>query len=146
MSGAGQPFELHERLAADTVSLGQSALCDIRLMNDSHWPWVLLVPRVAGVREIYQLGPEQQRELLAESSLLGEGMMALFNGDKLNVAALGNMVPQLHLHHIVRHEDDPAWPGPIWGKLPPQPYSLEAIAELKKLMEPVLEKLSRQSE
>lgn len=142
MSGAGQPFVLHERLEADTVGLGQSKLCDIRLMNDSNWPWILLVPRVAGVREIYQLTPEQQRQLMAESSLLGEGMMALFGGDKFNVAALGNMVPQLHLHHIVRFEGDPAWPGPVWGKLTPKPYGDEALAELVARMQPLLAKLA----
>ncbi len=143
MSGAGQSFILHERLEVDTVSLGQSGLCEIRLMNDSNWPWVLLVPRVAGVREIYQLTQEQQRQLLAESSLLGEGMMDVFGGDKLNVAALGNMVPQLHLHHIVRYEGDPAWPGPVWGKLPARPYSDEALAEVVDRLGPVLKKISR---
>lgn len=141
--GPVQSFVLHERLGADTVSLGQSRLCEVRLMNDSNWPWVLLVPRVAGVREIYQLTWEQQQQLLEESSLLGEGMMELFGGDKLNVAALGNMVPQLHLHHIVRHEGDPAWPGPVWGKLPPEPYSDEAVAVLTKRMKPLLDRLSR---
>lgn len=139
MDGAGQSFVLHERLEADTVSLGQSRLCEIRLMNDSHWPWILLVPRVAGVREIYQLTREQQQQLLAESSLLGEGMMDLFGGDKLNVAALGNMVPQLHLHHIVRFEGDPAWPGPVWGKLPPQAYSENALAEIVDRLSVALE-------
>lgn len=143
MKGPEQSFVLHERLAADTVSLGQSGLCEIRLMNDSNWPWILLVPRVAGVREIYQLTPDQQQQLLAESSLLGEGMMDLFGGDKLNVAALGNMVPQLHLHHIVRHEGDPAWPGPVWGKLPPKPYSEGALAEVISRLDAVLKTLSR---
>lgn len=143
MSGAGQSFVLHERLEADTVSLGQSGLCEIRLMNDSNWPWVLLVPRVAGVREIYQLTQEQQQQLLAESSLLGEGMMDVFGGDKLNVAALGNMVPQLHLHHIVRFEGDPAWPGPVWGKLPARPYSEEALTEVVGRLGGVLKNLSR---
>ena len=138
-----QSFQLHERLEADTLSLGQSPLCDIRLMNDSNWPWILLVPRVAGVREIYELSQQEQQQLLAESSLLGEGMMELFRGDKLNVAALGNMVPQLHVHHIVRHEGDPAWPGPVWGKLPPRSYSRDALAELEKRLNPLLEQLSR---
>lgn len=141
--GREQSFVLHERLEADTVSLGQSRLCEVRLMNDISWPWVLLVPRVAGVREIYQLTQEQQQQLLAESSLLGEGMMELFDGDKLNVATLGNMVPQLHLHHIVRYEGDPAWPGPVWGKLPPEPYSEEALVVITKRMKPLLDRLSR---
>ena len=141
--GPGELFVLHERLEADTVSLGQSRLCEVRLMNDSNWPWVLLVPRVADVREIYQLTWEQQQQLLAESSLLGEGMMELFGGDKLNVAALGNMVPQLHLHHIVRYEGDPAWPGPVWGKLPSKPYNEEALAEVVSRLDAVLKTLSR---
>ena len=105
-------FHLHERLAADTVSLGQTDLCEIRLMNDRTWPWVLLVPRRPGIREIYQLSVADQQQLLAESSALGQGMMEAFEGHKLNVAALGNMVPQLHLHHIVRREGDTGWPGP----------------------------------
>src|SRR5690606_40652836 len=87
-------FQLHERLAADTHKLGESRLCDVLLMNDSTWPWIILVPRVSGIREIYQLASEQQQQLLAESSMLSEGMMELFAGDKMNVAALGNMVPQ----------------------------------------------------
>lgn len=141
MSGAGQLFELHERLEADSFSLGQSGLCEIRLMNDSHWPWILLVPRVAGAREIYQLTQLQQQQLLAESSLLGEGMMKVFGGDKLNVAALGNMVPQLHLHHIVRFEGDPAWPGPVWGKQPPEAYSADELAAVTSRLEPVIKAL-----
>lgn len=131
-------FTLHEKLAADTLSLGQSRLCDVRLMNDSHYPWVLLVPRVAAIREIYELSGEQQLRLAEESSILGEGMMKAFDGDKFNVAALGNMVPQLHVHHIVRFVDDSAWPGPVWGKVAPQAYGEAELAEVKKRLEPVL--------
>ena len=137
MSG-DQRFALHAKLEADTLSLGQSRLCEVRLMNDSHLPWVLLVPRLADIREIYQLPQAQQFRLIEESSLLGEGMMKAFSGDKLNVAALGNMVPQLHLHHIVRFEGDPAWPGPVWGKLTPTPYSEQAIADIKAWLQPRL--------
>lgn len=135
-------FELHERLVADTHSLGRSRLCDIRLMNDSTWPWVILVPAIAGIREIYQLESDQQVRLLQESSTLSEGMMDLFGGDKMNVAALGNMVPQLHLHHIVRFEGDPAWPGPVWGKQAPVPYSEQELASIIARLEPVLQKLA----
>lgn len=134
-------FVLHQRLAADTLALGQSRLCEVRLMNDSHWPWVLLVPRVAAIREIYELPQDQQLRLAEESSLLGEGMMKAFGGDKFNVAALGNMVPQLHLHHIVRFEGDPAWPGPVWGKLTPSPYSEQGVAQIKARLQPVLDAL-----
>ncbi|WP_372965441.1 HIT domain-containing protein [Marinobacter sp.] len=135
-------FELHERLAADTHSLGRSRLCDIRLMNDRTWPWIILVPAVAGIREIYQLTPEQQVRLLEESSVLSEGMMKLFGGDKMNVAALGNMVPQLHLHHIVRFEDDPAWPAPVWGKQAAVPYSENELASIREKLRPVLLQLA----
>jgi diadenosine tetraphosphate (Ap4A) HIT family hydrolase len=134
-------FVLHSKLEADTLSLGQSRLCEVRLMNDSQFPWALLVPRVSDIREIYQLSKQQQIRLAEESSILGEGMMKAFAGDKLNVAALGNMVPQLHVHHIVRFEGDPAWPGPVWGKLAPTAYEQQAIAEIKARLEPVLSAL-----
>ena len=108
----GQEYRLHERLAADTISLGRSGLCDIRLMNDQTWPWVILVPALAGIREIYELDLEQQHMLIQQSSALSRGMMEAFGGDKMNVAALGNMVPQLHLHRKVLFEGDPTEPGP----------------------------------
>lgn len=136
-----QNYQLHERLAADTISLGRSRLCEIRLMNDQTWPWVLLVPALAGIREIYELSPDQQQVLLQESSALSRGMMDAFGGDKMNVAALGNMVPQLHLHHIVRFEGDPAWPGPVWGKQPPAPYDESGLADIKLALAPVLAEL-----
>ncbi|WP_341582109.1 HIT family protein [Marinobacter metalliresistant] len=137
MSGP-EDFRLHERLNADTIGLGNSPLCEIRLMNDSTWPWVLLVPAVAGVREIYQLSADQQHQLVRESSVLSEAMMDVFGGDKMNVAALGNMVPQLHIHHIVRFEGDPAWPGPVWGTQAPVPYTDQELELVRKQLGPVL--------
>ncbi|WP_323750718.1 HIT family protein [Marinobacter sp.] len=135
-------FELHERLAADTHSLGHSGLCEVRLMNDRTWPWIILVPAVPGIREVYQLTTEQQITLLKESSALSRGMMELFGGDKMNVAALGNMVPQLHLHHIVRFEGDPAWPGPVWGKQAPVPYNDDELECVIAKLQPVLKLLA----
>lgn len=135
-------FELHERLEVDTHSLGRSGLCEIRLMNDCTWPWIILVPALPSIREIYQLTPEQQVKLLQESSALSQGMMELFDGDKMNVAALGNMVPQLHLHHIVRFEGDPAWPGPVWGKQAAVPYGEEELERVKAKLQPVLKLLA----
>lgn len=139
----GEPavFRLHERLQADTVGLGSTSLCEIRLMNESTWPWVLLVPAVVGIREIYQLSADQQHQLIRESSALSESMMDAFGGDKMNVAALGNMVPQLHLHHIVRFDGDPAWPGPVWGKQAPVPYSEEEVEQVRQRLAPVLAEL-----
>lgn len=134
-------FQLHERLEADTIALGHTSLCAIRLMNDSSWPWVLLVPAVPGIREIYQLSADQQHQLVRESSVLSAAMMAAFGGDKMNVAALGNMVPQLHLHHIVRFEGDPAWPGPVWGKQPPASYCGDGLKQMRQQLAPVLAEL-----
>lgn len=134
-------FELHPRLEADTISLGRSALCEVRLMNDRTWPWVLLVPRRTGIREIYELSEGDQQQLSRESAVLGKGLVEAFDGDKLNVAALGNMVPQLHLHHIVRHEGDPAWPGPVWGVQAPVPYAEVELADVRKRLSPILEAL-----
>lgn len=117
-------FELHPRLAADTFVLGDFALCRLLLMNDAQYPWFILVPRRDGAREIYLLEERDQRQLLAESGLLSRAIMEAYRGGKLNVAALGNLVPQLHLHHVVRFEGDPAWPAPVWGRHPPRPYTV----------------------
>lgn len=135
---AASDFQLHERLAADTISLGRTRLCEVRLMNDRTWPWVILVPAVPGIREIYELELEDQQRLLAESSALSKDMMARFDGDKMNVAALGNMVPQLHLHHIVRFQGDPAWPGPVWGVQPPVPYDEPGLTSVREKLSPVI--------
>ena len=123
--------ELHPRLAADCILLGRFPLCRLLLMNDCNYPWFILVPDREGIREIYQLEAPDRAQLLAESCTLGEFLMRRFDGDKLNVAALGNQVPQLHMHHIVRYEADPAWPAPVWGKHPPLAYTPEALQELR---------------
>ena len=115
-------FALHPRLAADTVVIGDFPLCRLLLMNDAQYPWFILVPRRDNAREIYLLEERDQQQLLRESSLLSRALMDAFAGEKLNVAALGNVVPQLHVHHIVRYAADAAWPGPVFGKHPPQPY------------------------
>jgi len=123
------PFTLHERLAADTLLIGDWPLSRVLLMNDAQFPWLILVPRRPALREIYELDEADQLQLLRESSALGRELMALYAGDKLNIGALGNLVPQLHVHHIVRRAGDPAWPGPVWGKLPPQPYGEAELAQ-----------------
>ena len=116
-------FALHPRLAADTLVLGDFPLCRLLLMNDAQYPWFILVPRRVGAREIYQLEARDQQQLLRESSALSRAAMDAFKGDKLNVAALGNLVPQLHVHHVVRYAHDPAWPRPVWGLHPARPYA-----------------------
>lgn len=121
-------FELHPTLAADSVPVTSLELSDVRLMRDARYPWALLIPRVPNVRDAYQLDPAQQQTLTRESAQLSRALMALFAPFKLNVAALGNVVPQLHLHHIARSPGDAAWPRPVWGIGEAVPYSDDQLA------------------
>ena len=122
-------FDLHPRLAADTHAVGDLPLCRVLLLNDARYPWVVLVPRRPGIREIHELAPADRAQLLDESCRVAELLQRLFAPDKLNLGALGNLVPQLHLHHVARYRSDPAWPGPVWGHSPAVPYAPEAAAE-----------------
>jgi diadenosine tetraphosphate (Ap4A) HIT family hydrolase len=123
-------FLLHPRLVADCISLGRMDLSRLLLMNDAQYPWFILVPELPGLTELYQLGESERARLWQESARLSRALVTLFTPDKLNVASLGNQVPQLHVHHIARRRDDPAWPDPVWGKRPSQPYSPEQRAAL----------------
>ncbi len=122
-------FQLDPQLASDTQLLGDFPLCRVLLGKDANYPWCILVPRRDNVTEIYQLAEQDQRQLLAESSHLAQTLRHIFNGHKMNVAALGNVVAQLHLHHIVRYRDDVAWPGPVWGQFPGRAYCAEMLQE-----------------
>ena len=122
--------DIHPQLLNDCKILGRFTLCHLLLTLDANYPWFILVPDRDSINEIYQLNKDDQAQLLNESSLLSERIMRVFNGDKLNVAALGNQVPQLHVHHIVRYRNDPAWPAPIWGKIAPIPYSETGLDDL----------------
>lgn len=121
---------LHPRLAADTVPVGDFAFSRLLLSNDANYPWTILVPRRAGIREIHELSEADQQQLLRESMLLSRALMTAFAPTKLNLAALGNMVPQLHVHHIARYETDPAWPAPVWGRVPAIDYD-EAARQVR---------------
>ena len=122
-------FTLDPQLEQDTVLVADWHLCQVRLMNDSRYPWVILIPKVEDVSEIHQLADEQQQLLLGESVRLSKALEQLFAPHKLNVAALGNMVRQLHIHHIVRFEDDASFPRPVWGVGEAVPYEGEALNE-----------------
>ena len=126
-----EKFELHERLAADTFIVGDMQLSRLLLLNDSRYPWLILVPRIRGLCEIHHLERDERIMLLDESCLVAEFMENQFEPDKLNVGSLGNMVPQLHLHHIARFQTDPAWPGPVWGHSPAEPYDNNGEEMLK---------------
>ena len=125
-------FTLHPTLAKDSVILGDLPLCRVLLIKDRQYPWLVLVPRRGDVREIYQLCAEDQQQLWSESAQLGEELMRVFKGDKLNIGALGNMVPQLHVHHIVRYVEDVAWPAPVWGAQPMYNYTENALKQFKE--------------
>ncbi len=131
-------FKLDKVLARDTVEVGELELCKVLLMNDVQYPWVILVPKISTITEIFELNPKQQRLLMNESNQLLELMAKEFDADKMNVGALGNVVSQLHIHHIVRYQADKAWPAPIWGHSSMVKYSEVALAKmierLKKLV------------
>ncbi|MDD2758814.1 MAG: HIT domain-containing protein [Methylomonas sp.] len=129
-------FELHPRLQQDCLNVGHFALSQILMMNDSQYPWFILVPRRCGIAEIYQLEQGERQQLMTESCLLAETLMQLYQPDKLNIAAIGNLVPQLHVHHIARYQTDKTWPAPIWGKFPATPYTeQEAQVHIARLRE-----------
>ena len=125
-------FALHPTLTADTYEIGQFPACTALLMNNSHLPWVILVPRQAGIREMHELSAKDRQQVFEESIFLGKSLMIEFKGDKLNIAAIGNMVPQLHLHHIVRYQHDPVWPQPVWGNLPDKKYTRVTSTQMLK--------------
>lgn len=108
-------FELHSSLKADTVVLGQFTLCLVLLHRDANYPWAILVPKKQNLREIHHLALDDQAQLIRESSHLSEVMTSIFDPTTMNIAALGNSVPQLHLHHVARFENDAAWPKAVWG-------------------------------
>ena len=110
-----EEFALDPRLAADTFVVGETPLNQVLLMNDARYPWLILVPWRCAVTEPFELSDADQAQLWRESMRLGEAMKAHFAADKLNIAALGNQVAQLHVHHIARFHADDAWPGPVWG-------------------------------
>lgn len=121
-------FRLHPQLEQDCEQLGRLTLCRLLLMRDANYPWCILVPEREGVTEIYQLSESDQAQLARESAQLAAIMAKLFSADKMNIAALGNVVPQLHIHHIARHREDPAWPAPVWGKVPARAYDEAELA------------------
>src|SRR5882757_1683813 len=112
-------WSLHPQLARDTMSIGDLPLARVLVVNDANWPWLLLVPRRLDVREIIDLDEVEQAQLMTEISRVSRAMKTVTACDKLNIAALGNVVPQLHVHVIARREGDAGWPKPVWGAAPP---------------------------
>jgi len=129
---------LHPQLADDCIVLGKLDLCAVLLMPDANYPWLILVPQRQGISEIYQLSDADQQLLMRESSQLSRVLSTMFEADKMNVAALGNMVPQLHIHHIVRYKTDVAWPAPVWGAVPAKAYDEASLLKLKNRLREAL--------
>jgi diadenosine tetraphosphate (Ap4A) HIT family hydrolase len=128
MTAPGMPrWSLHPQLDADTHPLAHWPLSELLLMDDANYPWLILVPRVPDVRELVDLDIGQQTLLLGDINRVSRALQQVFRPHKLNVAALGNQVPQLHVHVIARFTDDPAWPTPVWGRVEARRYEPEAL-------------------
>jgi len=119
--------ELHEILQRDCLLVGRFSLCQLLIMKDANYPWFILVPDRDNISEIHQLEENDQLQLMRESSFLAGTIEKIFKADKINIAALGNVVSQLHIHHVVRYRNDRAWPGPVWGAARAQAYREEAL-------------------
>lgn len=131
-------FKLHPQLDADTTLITEFNLCLVLLINDANYPWCVLVPKRPDTTEIYKLPRHDQTELLVESERLCHAMEALFQPDKMNIAAIGNMVPQLHVHHIARFKNDTAWPAPVWGHTQAVPYHPDKLNQTLASMQQAL--------
>lgn len=126
-------FNLHPQLAKDTFLVGEFPLSTCRLMNDCQFPWLILIPRIPAIKEVYEMTENDQTQFLRESSWLSSQLAKTFQADKMNIAALGNQVPQLHFHHIVRYQNDVAWPNPVWGR-PAIPYTAEVLNHMQQTL------------
>lgn len=139
-------FQLHPQLARDTLPVARLGGCRLLLMNDRRWTWCLLVPEVPDVRELHELPAPARARVLELACRLSEALQREFSGDKMNLAALGNMVPQLHLHVIVRQVGDAAWPAPVWGRGEAVPWPQEereaTLARLRSLAHGLDERLA----
>ncbi|MEB2845038.1 HIT domain-containing protein [Rhizobiales bacterium RZME27] len=131
-------FELDERLARDTVLVTVTGLCQLRVMKDGRWPWVMLVPQRAGVTEPFDLTPLDQAMLTFETNMVASALKTVTGAKKINVGALGNIVSQLHVHIVARSEGDPNWPGPIWGFGTSQPRSEAEMQQFIKALSQAL--------
>lgn len=134
-----QKFALDPAFLASSQPLCDLKLCAARLQSDARWPWVVLIPRKSGVRELEHLSASDRQQLIEETVLAGAAVRAIAAAtgrpiDKINVGQLGNVTPQLHVHVVGRHKADPAWPGPVWGHSPPVPYPDPALARLAALV------------
>lgn len=131
-------WQLDPQLADDTHPLASFELCELRLMDDANYPWLVLVPRTPGARELIDLDDASRLRLMHEIDHAARVLRQVHTPYKLNVASLGNMVEQLHVHVIGRHRDDPAWPAPVWGRVTRRPYTPEHLADTVRRIQAAL--------
>ncbi|MBE9564898.1 MAG: HIT domain-containing protein [Proteobacteria bacterium] len=124
-------IKLHPQLEKDCIIIGEFSLCSLLLLNDANYPWFILLPNREGITELHQLSVKDQQQLMAESMYFSHCLEQVFKPDKLNIAALGNLVPQLHIHHIARFTTDACWPSPVWGAVTAVPYNSKQIEGIK---------------
>lgn len=137
------PFHLYPTLKKDSYKIGDTQLCELRMIDHQHVPWFLLIPRRENVSEIYELSEADQQQLIIESSNIGSRAMDFYKGDKLNVGTIGHAVPQLHMHHVVRYFSDHQWPKVFWTVLSeldryPADIAEQKIAEAQGLFKNIL--------
>jgi diadenosine tetraphosphate (Ap4A) HIT family hydrolase len=138
MPGQKAGFELDARLEADSEQLMWLGLCELRVMNDRRWPWLILVPQRPGAEEVHELTPLDQAMLTFESNMVAQALKSVTGCTKINVAALGNIVRQLHVHVVARSEGDAGWPGPVWGYGMREPYEREEIRRFSEKIKAAL--------
>ena len=122
-------FTLHPQLNVETYEITSWDLCQVRLMNDRNYPWLVLVPQVPNIKELFDLKKADRERLMDETTHAASLLAGMTQADKINVATLGNMVPQMHVHVIARYESDLAWPRPVWGVFPADPYGEDELKE-----------------
>ncbi len=127
MSASTPAWSLHSRLKEDTIDIGDLPLCRVLVIKDANYPWLLLVPRRLEANEIIDLDEVEQGQLMTEISRVARALKDITKCDKLNIAALGNVVPQLHIHVVARRSGDVAWPRPVWGAAPPLAHDAEEV-------------------
>lgn len=138
LPGLKAGFSLDARLEADSEQLLWLGLCELRIMNDCRWPWLILVPQRPGIEELHDLTPLDQAMLTFETNMVGQALKQATGCTKINTAALGNIVRQLHVHVIARNEGDTAWPGPVWGQGPREPYKRSDLYRFAELIKAAL--------
>lgn len=131
-------FALDSRLEQDTFALGDFPLCRLLLSKDANYPWFILVPRRADISELFEMSADDREQLWQETNFLSETLKECFSADKMNVATLGNVVSQLHMHVIVRRRTDVAWPAPVWGNKPAVEYSADQLNDVRQRLKAVL--------